>query len=164
MSLVLRSATEADAAAIQAIYAPIVRETAISFEMDPPTIEEMARRIRTTLERYPYLVACDEGGAVLGYAYAGAFRARPAYQCTAEMSVYVGAGAQGRGVGKALFTRLMELLKDAGIHSVIGGVTLPNEASVRLHESLGFEKVAVFRQVGFKLGAHHDVGFWQRML
>ncbi len=160
----IRGATEADAAAIQAIYGPIVRETAISFELEEPTVEEMARRIRTTLDQgYPYLVA-REGEQVVGYAYAGAFRTRAAYQCTAETTVYVQSGLRGKGVGRALMVELISQLRAQGRHSLIAGVTLPNDGSVRLHESLGFRPVARFAEVGHKLGAHHDVGFWQLML
>lgn len=156
----LRLATEDDAASCLAIYGPVVENTAISFELEPPSLEEMRRRIRATVERTPWLVAGGEA-ATWGYAYAGPFRARPAYQWTTEATVYVDAGHQGKGVGRALYAGLLAMLRTAGYRSVVGGITLPNRASVALHESLGFQKVGAVKAAGWKLGAWHDVGFWQ---
>jgi L-amino acid N-acyltransferase YncA len=156
----IRLATADDADDVLAIYGPVVRDTAVSFELEPPSREEMSQRIRSTLERTPWLVA-EEGRPVWGYAYAGPFRARPAYQWTTEAAVYVHPGHRGKGVGRALYTALLAALRSAGYRSVVGGITLPNAASVALHESLGFRPVGAFKAAGFKLGGWHDVGFWQ---
>ncbi|MGI9408828.1 MAG: arsinothricin resistance N-acetyltransferase ArsN1 family B [Hyphomicrobiaceae bacterium] len=162
-SFEIRPATTSDAASIAAIYAPIVEHTAISFEEAPPAANEMAQRIAATLERFAYLVA-DEDGAVMGYAYAGAHRARPAYRWSVDVSVYVGDTARGKGVGKALYTDLLSRLEQAGYHAAFAGITLPNAASVALHESVGFIPVGVYREVGFKFDRWHDVGWWQCIL
>ncbi|MDR7482256.1 MAG: N-acetyltransferase family protein [Armatimonadota bacterium] len=159
----LRIATREDAPAICAIYAPIVRETAISFEIEPPSVAEMAHRIRTTLARYPWIV-CAPGGAVLGYAYAGPHRTRAAYQWSVDVSIYVAAAARRRGVGRALYAALLEILRLQGFYNAFAGIGLPNPASVGLHEAMGFVPVGVYRTVGFKLGRWHDVGWWQRSL
>ena len=157
----IRPATDADAAAILAIYAPIVRETAISFELEPPSVEEMATRIRTTLTAHPWLVD-ERDGRLRGYAYAARFKARPAYDRTCEVSVYVAPEAQGRGIGRALYTALFEELARRGVRQAIATITLPNEASVAMHERMGFRHVGRLRAVGFKFGAWQDVGLWQR--
>ena len=159
----LRVASPVDGAALAAIYAPVVRETVISFELEPPDADEMARRVERTLPNHPWLVA-ESDGDVVGYAYATSFRARAAYRFTAEVSTYIGARARRRGVARRLNVALLELLELQRVHSVIAGVTLPNEASVALHESLGFEPVGVYREVGFKFGTWCDVGFWSRPL
>ena len=156
----IRLATEDDAADCLAIYGPVVLDTAISFELEPPSLEEMRQRIRSILERTPWLVV-EDGAAVGGYAYAGPFRARPAYQWTTEVTVYVHPGHQGKGVGKALYTALLSALRPAGYRSVVGGITLPNPASAALHEAFGFRSVGAFKAAGFKFGRWHDVGFWQ---
>lgn len=157
----IRVATPTDGATAAAIYAPIVRDTAISFEVDPPDAAEMARRIEATSRRYPWLVA-DRDGETLGYVYAGPHRERAAYGWSVETTVYVHEDARGRGVGRALYRSLLALLKLQGAHSAYAGITLPNEASVGLHEALGFALVGIYREVGWKLGAWHDVGWWQR--
>lgn len=156
----LRLATPSDAPAIQSIYAPIVETTTISFEVEPPTEEEMARRIRTTLATHPWLVAEIEG-SVAGYAYAGLHRSRTAYQWSTEVSVYVHAAFRRRGVARALYSTLLDVLRLMGYVSVYAGITLPNAASVRAHEAVGFEPVGVYGRAGFKAGAWHDVGWWQ---
>jgi phosphinothricin acetyltransferase len=160
MTPTIRMARDSDAAAIAAIYAPFVRDTAVSFELEPPSADEMAERMRKTLAIVPWLVN-EEGDRVTGYAYAGQWRARAAYQWTSEVSVYVDGGAHGRGVGSALYRVLLDLLRVQGFRMALGGVTLPNAASVALHEKLGFDRVATYRAVGFKFGAWHDVGWWQ---
>ena len=159
----IRLATEDDAAACLAIYAPVVEATAVSFELEPPSVLEMRGRIRSTLERTPWLVAEDRS-AVWGYAYAGPFRARPAYQWTTEATVYVHPDHQGKGVGRALYTALLAALRAADYRNVVGGITLPNPASVALHEGLGFRPRGAILAAGFKLGGWHDVGFWQIQL
>lgn len=146
MHPVIRLATVDDAPQIQSIYAPIVVETAISFELEPPSVEEMRRRIETTLLAYPWLV-CEWDG-VIGYAYAGVFRSRPAYQWTVEVSAYVHAAHRGKGVARALYTSLFECLRVQGFRTALAGIVLPNSASVALHEGLGFRSVGVFHHVG----------------
>jgi L-amino acid N-acyltransferase YncA len=161
--VILRLATVADAAGVRAIYAPIVAETAISFEVEPPTVETMRARIAATLAAFPWIV-CEHGGEVAGYAYASAHHERAAYRWAVDVSVYVHEAARRRGVGRACYTALFRLLALQGFHAAYAGITLPNPASVALHEALGFEPVGVYRDVGFKLGAWHDVGWWQRRL
>jgi phosphinothricin acetyltransferase len=159
----LRLATEDDAEAVLEIYGPVVRDTAISFEFEPPSVADMRERIRATLRSTPWLVA-ERDERLAGYAYAGPFRARPAYQWTTETTVYVAPSAHGRGVGTALYRALLAALHAAGYRSAIGGITLPNAASVALHERLGFRPVGVVKAAGFKFGRWHDIGFWQAEL
>ncbi|HZS33118.1 MAG TPA: arsinothricin resistance N-acetyltransferase ArsN1 family B [Methylomirabilota bacterium] len=161
--MAIRLATEQDAGAVQAIYAPVVRDTAISFEVDPPSVEEMARRIRETWPRWPWLVL-ERDGNVVGYAYAGAHRARPAYRWSVDVTIYVAAGARRGGVGRALYTSLLAVLALQGYVTAWAGITLPNAASVALHEAVGFVPVGVYPAVGYKLGAWRDVGWWRRRL
>jgi L-amino acid N-acyltransferase YncA len=152
-----------DAAACAAIYAPHVEGRGTSFEERAPTEEQFAARIERVSERHPWLVA-ERGGEVAGFAYATLHRARPAYRWAAETSVYIHADHQGRGAGTELYTALIELLRQQGLHVAVAGITLPNPASVRLHESLGFEPVGVYRRIGFKAGDWRDVGWWQLFL
>ena len=159
----LRIAHADDAAAIQAIYAPVVRETATSFEYEAPSADDMASRIARTLERYPWLVA-EIDGDVAGYAYGGAHRMRTAYQWSVETSVYVSPAFRKRGVGVAVNAALLDVLRAQGFANAFGGITLPNAASVALHERLGYVRIGVYRGIGFKLGRWHDVGWWQRRL
>lgn len=159
----IRMATEDDAGQVHAIYAPIVRETSISFELEIPAIEEIRRRIVSTLERLPWMVF-EDGGKIRGYAYAAPHRERAAYQWSVDVSVYVEDRSRRSGVGRALYTSLLEVLRLQGFFNAYAGVTLPNPASVRLHESLGFEPVGIYRLVGWKLGSWHDVGWWQLRL
>ena len=158
----IRLATVEDASQIQSIYAPIVAETAVSFELEPPGVEEMRRRIQTTLLTLPWVV-CEWDG-VVGYAYAGLFRSRPAYQWSVEVSVYVHASHRGKGVGRALYTSLFECLRVQGYRTALAGIVLPSPTSVALHERVGFRSVGVFHHVGYKLGAWHDVGWWELSL
>jgi L-amino acid N-acyltransferase YncA len=155
----IRLAEEGDAPQIAAIYAPVVRDTIISFEAEPPSAEEIARRVRDTLVRWPWLV-CERDGEVLGYAYAGAHRSRAAYQWSVDVSVYVREDARQRGVGRALYTSLIAALDLQGFYNAYAGIALPNNASVGLHEAMGFRLVGVYRGVGYKLGAWRDVGWW----
>ena len=159
METTLRLADAADAGQIQAIYAPIVSGTAISFELEPPAVEQICQRIEDTLAYFPWLV-CERAGGVLGYAYAGRHRARAAYQWSVDVSVYVRADLRRSGVGRALYTSLFEILVLQGYFNAYAGIALPNPASVGLHEAMGFKPVGVYREVGFKLGAWHDVGWW----
>jgi phosphinothricin acetyltransferase len=157
---ILRTAMPSDAASVAAIYAPIVRDTAISFEIDPPTPQEMARRIAAALPTYPWLVA-ERDGHVVGYAYAGPHRDRAAYRWSVDMTAYVDARARRGGVGRALYDRLVQLLQRQGFHAAFAGIALPNPASVGLHEAVGFKPVGVYKEVGFKHGAWRDVGWWR---
>jgi phosphinothricin acetyltransferase len=149
-----------DGAACAAIYAPFVSENAVSFEEAPPNAEEFARRIEATSARYPWLVAEDDG-EVAGYAYGSSHRERAAYRWAAEAAVYVGEAHRRRGVGKQLYEALFELLARQGLRTVCAGVTLPNPASVALHEACGFTSVGVYRRIGYKRGQWWDVGWWQ---
>jgi L-amino acid N-acyltransferase YncA len=160
----VRMATDHDAAAVAAIYEPIVRETAISFELLPPTAEEMRTRIENTLPHLPWLVSIDGGGTINGYAYASKHRERAAYQWSVDTTVYVRVDSRGKGVGKALYHALFNELVALGYCQAFAGIALPNDSSVRLHESVGFTPIGIYRQVGFKLGRWHDVGWWQRPL
>jgi phosphinothricin acetyltransferase len=159
----IRLATADDAAAIAAIYAPHVTGAATSFELEPPDPAEMAGRIGAVLGYAPWLVLC-EGSGLLGYAYASRHRDRAAYQWSVDVSVYVGGAHQRRGVGRALYGSLFALLELQGFHAAHAGITLPNPASVGLHEALGFRPIGVYPAVGYKRGAWHDVGWWQRPL
>ena len=160
----LRLATADDAAAITALYAYYVTETAVSFETEPPDEDEIRARIAAGGELYPWIVACDEADGLLGYAYAAPFRTRRAYRFAVETTVYVNGTAQGRGVGRALYAALIAILESQGFTQAIAAITLPNEASVRLHESIGFAPAGVYREVGYKLGDWRSVGLWQRTL
>jgi len=159
----IRLATPGDARQVLDIYAPLVRESPTSFELSPPTVEEVARRVSKCLEHAPWL-ACERGGSLLGYAYAGRYRERPAYRWSIETSVYVRVDERGAGVGRALYTALLAAVRAQGFYNAYAGITLPNAPSVRLHESMGFEPVGVYRRAGYKLGAWHDVGWWQLAL
>ncbi len=159
----IRAVREEDARAIQAIYAPIVSETAISFEDEPPSVDEMANRIATITRSYPYLVA-EQAGRVTGYAYASPHRSRAAYRTSVDVSAYVEAGSRGNGIGRTLYLNLIKKLQDSKYHAAFAGIALPNAASVGLHESVGFHQIGVYREVGFKFGKWHDVGWWQRLI
>jgi L-amino acid N-acyltransferase YncA len=159
----IRGATEKDAAAIAAIYAPYCDAKAVSFEVVAPTPDEMAKRISTTTMQWPWLVL-EQDGAVAGYAYASRHRDRAAYQWAVDTAVYVGEGHRGRGMGRALYTALFELLRLQGYFKACGGITLPNPASVGLHEAVGFKLVGVYRGIGYKLGSWHDVAWYELVL
>ncbi len=156
----IRLVNETDAEALLAIYAPVVRDTAISFELEPPDAAEFRSRIRNVLQLAPWIVM-ETDGSVTGYAYAGQFRARPAYRFTVETTVYVHEAHRGRGVGGALYSALLDAVRLQGFRRAVGGITLPNDASVALHERAGFRSVGSFTRVGFKFGRWHDVGFWE---
>jgi len=160
MSLTIRLASTADAPQIYEIYSPIVRDTAISFEQAPPDVKEIAARITKTLQQYPWLV-CEIERQIVGYAYASSFRSRFAYQWTAETTVYVHQDYQRRGIARALYTSLLAILRQQGYCNAIGVIALPNHGSVRAHETLGFRKIGVFENMGYKLEGWHDTGWWQ---
>jgi len=154
-----RAATPSDAQAIAAIYRPYVTDTVISFEIEPPDAGEMARRMAAP-PSLPWLVA-ERDGRLVGYAYASAHRARAAYRWGADVSVYLADAERGRGTGRALYTELFATLRDLGYVAAYAGITLPNPASVGLHEAMGFRLVGVYRGVGYKRGGWHDVAWWQ---
>jgi L-amino acid N-acyltransferase YncA len=156
----IRFATPSDAADIARIYQPIVRETVISFETTPPAPPEIERRIRDIQSFYPWLVAGPEG-EVHGYAYASRHRERAAYQWSVDVAVYVDADHRRKGLAATLYEELFRLLRLQGFHAAHAGITLPNAASVGLHQSLGFKPVGIYPKVGYKHGAWHDVGWWQ---
>ena len=156
----MRLALPADATAMQAIYAPIVAQTIISFELAPPTVAEIEQRITKIQQQFPWLVYVADG-AVIGYAYASAHRERAAYQWAADVSVYVHDQWRGQGIGRGLYRALFALLHAQGYLHVYAGIALPNAGSVALHEKMGMVPVGIYRQVGYKLGAWHDVGWWQ---
>lgn len=157
----LRAATSDDAGAIADVYAPYVRETSISFELQPPDADEIRRRMRAT-PRLPWLVATRQE-RVTGYAYASPHRSRAAYRWSVEVSVYLTPGEQGRGTARRLYEALFDELAALGYVSAYAGITQPNPASTRLHAGLGFTPAGVLRDVGFK-GGWHDVAWWQRRL
>lgn len=148
----------ADAQAIGAIYAPFVLDDATSFEVAVPDPAEIERRIRAQCDKYPWLVF-ESDHTILGYAYASTHRARHAYQWCVEVSVYVQPRAHRRGIGRALYTALFDLLRRQGYVNAYAGITLPNPSSLGIHESLGFVPIGVFRQIGFKFGRWHDVAW-----
>jgi L-amino acid N-acyltransferase YncA len=156
----IRLATAGDAAAIAGIYAPYVRETPITFETEVPSVAEIGGRIERTIAGHPWLV-CERDGAIIGYAYGGAYRTRAAYQWSVEVTVYVHRNHHRRGVGRALYTSLLELLRLQGFFNAYAVITVPNAGSVGLHEDLGFTSAGITRRVGFKLGRWHDVGTWE---
>jgi phosphinothricin acetyltransferase len=160
--MVIRDADAArDAAACARIYGPFVRDTAASLEEEPPTVTELARRIETVGAVYPWLVAENENGEVMGFAYGSQHRVRASYRWAVDVSVYVDPAHHRRGVGRALYTVLVELLRDQGFRMACAGITVPNRGSVGLHEAFGFQLVGVYKQIGYKLGAWRDVGWWQ---
>ena len=161
--MIVRLAGPADAGAVAAVYAPYVTDSFVSFETEAPDEAEMRRRIESGAGLYPWLVAEVDGG-LAGYASASAFRPRAAYRYAVETSVYLDRDQIGRGLGRALYERLLDLLERQGFAQAIGAISLPNEASVRLHEALGFAPAGVYRQVGWKCGRWLDVGLWQRAL
>lgn len=159
----IRIAEPNDAAAVAEIYRPAVTERATSFELDPPDADEIRTRIAKTLEKFPWLVA-EEGGRVVGYAYAGPHRTRAAYQWSVEVSAYVAESQHRRGVGRSLYEALFRVLVLQGYHNAYAGITLPNAASEGFHRSVGFAPVGVFRGIGFKFGRWWDVEWLERAL
>ncbi|PKL26019.1 MAG: phosphinothricin acetyltransferase [Spirochaetae bacterium HGW-Spirochaetae-3] len=159
----IRDAMASDAEAIIGIYNPYVVGTTITFEETPVGADEMRERIAVNGHDFAWLVH-EEGGRVLGYAYASKWKARSAYRFSAESTVYVDERSTGRGLGRLLYSALLDRLSEKGVHAVMGGITLPNERSVGLHEALGFERVALFPEVGYKMGRWLDVGYWAKRL
>ena len=158
MDFTVRPAVPADAAVCAAIYRPYVEETAVSFETSAPSAEEMAARIGSAVR---WLVAADADDAVVGYAYASRHRERAAYRFACDVSVYVGPGNAGRGVGRALYAALLADLEQRGYRMACAGIAVPNPASVGLHTALGFRPVGTYERIGWKHGAWHDVLWMQ---
>lgn len=161
MTDTIRAAEVRDAASIRALYAPFVESTPVSFEIEVPPLSEFEHELEKPI--YPWVVV-ERDGEVIGYAKSSRFHPRAAYAWSVEVSIYVGEAARGSGVGKRLMTELLDRLAEQGYVNAFAGSTLPNDASVGLFESLGFERIAVQRKVGFKLGTWHDVGWWQKTL
>ena len=155
----IRLATPDDAPAIHAIYAPIVRDTAISFEWEIPAVAEIERRMAAVLERRPWLVE-ERDGQILGYVYASPFRDRAAYQWGTEVSVYIREDARGKRMAARLYAALFDVLRLQGFCTAVAGATVPNEATERLHQRLGFREFGRYPAAGFKFGGWHDVVFW----
>jgi L-amino acid N-acyltransferase YncA len=160
----LRAATADDAAAIAAIYAPYVENSIISFETETPDAAAMRGRIEAGGALYPWLAAVEEDGMLVAYAYASAFRPRPAYRYTVETTIYVRQGLHRRGIGGFLYRPLLTMLEAQGFTQAFGAITLPNPASIALHERLGFARAGTYTKVGWKQGGWWDVGLWQRPL
>jgi phosphinothricin acetyltransferase len=163
VTFVVRDATEQDAAACAAIYAPYVTDTAITFEYEPPTEAQLGARIAAALRTHAWLVL-EDGGRVVGYAYGGPHKERAAYRWSCEVSVYLEPGRRRGGGGRALYAALLTRLTERGFRTAVAGMTLPNDASVGLHRALGFEPVGTYRRIGWKHGAWHDVAWVQRSL
>ncbi|HEX5404511.1 MAG TPA: arsinothricin resistance N-acetyltransferase ArsN1 family B [Pseudonocardiaceae bacterium] len=163
MSQKIRDASTVDAEDCAAIYAPYVTDTVITFETEPPTQAEMAARIATAQRRHAWLVL-EHDGRVVGYAYGGEYKARPAYRWSCEVSVYLERGLRRTGAGRVLYTALFARLAERGFRTVVAGMTLPNAASVGLHRAMGFEPVGTYRRIGWKHGAWHDVAWTQRTI
>lgn len=151
---------EADATAVAAIYRPAVESSIATFEEVAPSAEEMARRIRATLPRTPWLVAMEPDGAVVGYAYAGLHRERAGYRWSVDISAYVRPDRVGRGVGRALYEELIPMLRVHGFVNAFAGIALPNPASVALHEAIGMRRIGVYERVGWKFGTWVDVAWY----
>jgi L-amino acid N-acyltransferase YncA len=163
MEIQIRQARPEDSQSIAGIYEEYVVKLPTSFEETPPIAEEMESRIRETLEQFPYLVA-EEAGRVVAYAYAGPHSGRASYRWSVNVSVYISPTHHRRGIGTLLYRELLALLEAQGYAMALAGITLPNAASVGLHESLGFTLVGIYHDVGFKLDAWRDVGWWERRL
>ena len=159
----IRLAVPSDAAAVARIYGPFCESTPVSFEYGSPTSDEMANRIRTVTTRFPWLILEAES-VVAGYAYATSHRDRAAYGWSVDTAVYVSPSHHRRGIGRALYTTLFQLLRLQGYFKAYAGITLPNQASTALHEAVGFARVGVYPGVGYKLGAWHDVAWYQLAL
>jgi len=163
METVIRQATQDDAAQVLAIYTPFVTDTPVTFEIEPPTLPEMAGRIESCLQTHPWLI-CERDNEVLGYVYASPHRSRAAYCWSADVSVYTASAHRRKGVGRALYSSLFTCLRLQGFYNAYAGITLPNVGSVGLHEAMGFNLVGVYYEVGYKSGQWHDVGWWQMAL
>ena len=159
----IRAASLDDAARCAEIYAPFVTDGWVSFELEAPDRVEMGKRIAAYRSSHGWLVA-ERAGRVVGYAYGAPHRAREAYRTSCDVAVYVDPACARQGWGRALYGKLLPILKDKDYHAAFAGIALPNPGSIALHERIGFEPLGIYRQVGWKLGAWRDVGWWQRLL
>jgi L-amino acid N-acyltransferase YncA len=159
MTARIRLAREQDAESIRRIYLPYVLDTPISFETAPPTENEVRERMAVCLQTLPWLV-CENDGEVVGYAYASRHRDRLAYRWAVDVAVYVDSPFHRNGIGRGLYSSLLPMVAALGYYQAYAGIALPNESSVGVHEAMGFKRVAVYPNVGFKLGRWHDVGWW----
>ncbi len=160
----VRDAATTDAAAIADIYNHYISETTVTFEEEPVFPGQMLGRLEEARRALlPWLVA-EQGGRVVGYAYASPWKTRTAYRFSVEITIYLSPGLTGGGIGTKLYNQLFQTLEDQPIHAVIAGIALPNDASVGIHQKFGMKKVAHFREVGFKFNTWIDVGYWQRIL
>jgi L-amino acid N-acyltransferase YncA len=159
----IRPVLLSDSEDICSLYNYYVLNTHINFEEEEVSVKEMEERIQNVTEKYPWLVY-EESGKVIGYAYASAWKSRCSYRHSVETSVYLAKGNEGKGIGTKLYAELFKILDKTDTHAVIGGVALPNEASIALHERFGFEKIAHFKEVGFKFNQWIDVGYWEKIL
>lgn len=161
----IRNATIADSQVIADIYNGYIRDTSITFEETPVDAQIIGSRISKVIEQLnlPWIVY-EEEGQIIGYAYAGQWKERSAYRYSVEVTVYLAPEQHGKGIGRKLYDELFQRLRQLNIHCALAVITLPNEASIRLHEKLGMKKVAVFPEVGLKFGKWHDVGYWHIIL
>lgn len=162
VSMKLRLALESDVQAIWNIYAKYIN-TPITFEYELPTLHEFTNRWKQISHTYPYIV-CEEAGTVIGYAYANRQRERAAYQWNVELSIYIDPSYTAKGIGRLLLTSLIELLKLQKMRTIYGCITLPNDASVKLHESFGFQRIGVYHNTGYKCGIWHDVVWYEKQI
>jgi len=159
----IRSATPADAEAIRDIYNYYIQYSISTFELEPLSKDEVVRRIERVTQKFPWIVFEDKSN-IAGYAYADEWKTRKAYAFSVESTVYLKKAYFGRGIGSELYLFLIKELRKRNIHAVIAGISLPNKASVSLHEKLGFKKIARFREVGYKFNKWIDVGYWELIL
>ena len=161
--MLIRAATADDAARCAEIYAPFVTDGWVSFELEAPDAAGMAARITSSGTSHGWLIA-EVDGQVAGYGYGSAHRTRQAYQTSCDVAVYVDPAFARRGIGKALYAELIPLLGSRGCHAAFAGIALPNDASIALHKTMGFEPVGIYKEVGWKMGGWRDVSWWQRLL
>lgn len=159
----IRSVTLEDAFQIAEIYNYYILNSYATFEVEPVDASGFSKRIEVIMAEYPWLIF-EEGGEILGYAYASKFNIRSAYKHTVEVSIYLKNGKTSKGLGTLLYEKLLAILEEQNYHTIIGGVSLPNEASVRLHEKFGFKQVAYYKEVGYKFEQWVDVGYWQKLM
>jgi L-amino acid N-acyltransferase YncA len=152
-----------DAQAVAAIYNHYIQHTIVTFEEVSIEAQEMENRIRAVTAKFPWLVY-EKEGHIVGYAYASEWKTRSAYKHSVETTIYLKTGEESKGIGALLYTTLIEKLKNRNLHAIIGGISLPNVLSVKLHEKLGFEKVAHFKEVGYKFNQWIDVGYWELII
>ena len=161
--MIIRSATAEDADRCAEIYAPYVTDSWTSFEAEPPSAAEMGRRIEQAISTHAWLVS-EVNGALIGYAYASPHRTRDAYATSCDVAVYLDSEHSGQGIGRALYERLLPILRERGFHAAFAGIALPNDASLALHRVMGFSTVGTYREVGWKMGDWRDVVWMQRLL